>query len=577
MVRAVAYLALTSARNRAALLARRLRRPRYLLALVAAALYLWFFLVGGGRPEQLIGGRPAWLETGLAALFLGAALWAWLAGAERRALAFEPAEVQFLFPAPVARAALIHYKLLRAQLLILLNALFWAVFLSREAFGVSAWRRGLAVWLALSTLQMHRLGASLTRASLREPGAAGWKRHPVILPVVGGTILAVLVTILAALPELQRAAREGIDSLGRAALVMSDAPALRTALAPFRLLARPLLALAAPEWWRALLPALAVLLVHYVWVVRADASFEEAAVEASFARARRVDRRRGASMLVDASAAGVGPPVTRLAPTGWPAAALFWKNVTALLRRRRLALLVIGIAAGAAALGAVSVALAGGLVETLGSALVVWAVFGVLMGPQWIRNDLRGDLGHLAVLRTYPLRGRDVVAAEVAASALLLSLLHLAVLTLAWCALLGSTDYSPGPEMRTRLLLGAALVLPAVNVLALLVHNAAALLYPEWVHLGPARAGRFEALGQAMIVAIAVALVVAVLLAPAAAIGAGIHLAVGLVGRRAETAAWFLGGAGALATAAVETWWLVGWLGRVFERTEPEGAETAGG
>jgi hypothetical protein len=55
-------------------------------------------------------------------LLLSAARW-WLFGADRGTLAFAPAEVQFLFPAPVSRRALVHAKLVRTQLAILLNTL----------------------------------------------------------------------------------------------------------------------------------------------------------------------------------------------------------------------------------------------------------------------------------------------------------------------------------------------------------------------------------------------------------------------------------------------------------------------
>jgi hypothetical protein len=61
----------------------------------------------------------------LAALLLVSAARWWIFGADRGTLAFASAEVQFLFPAPVSRRALIHTKLVRTQIAILLNTVIF--------------------------------------------------------------------------------------------------------------------------------------------------------------------------------------------------------------------------------------------------------------------------------------------------------------------------------------------------------------------------------------------------------------------------------------------------------------------
>ena len=53
--------------------------------------------------------------VGALALFV-IVLLAWIIPHERAALTFTEAEVAFLFPAPVSRRTLIHFKLLRSQL-----------------------------------------------------------------------------------------------------------------------------------------------------------------------------------------------------------------------------------------------------------------------------------------------------------------------------------------------------------------------------------------------------------------------------------------------------------------------------
>jgi len=64
------------------------------------------------------------LAESAGALLLGViVLFAWLVPGERAALTFTEAEVAFLFPAPVTRRTLVHFKLVRSQLRIFFSAL----------------------------------------------------------------------------------------------------------------------------------------------------------------------------------------------------------------------------------------------------------------------------------------------------------------------------------------------------------------------------------------------------------------------------------------------------------------------
>src|SRR4030095_8240768 len=121
----------------------------------------------------------------------------WTFGSERRALAFSPAEVTFLFPAPLTRRALIHYKIARLQLLIVLNVAIWPLLLSRQT-GVAGWRRAVALWVLLSTIALHRTGAALVRRSVAEHGAFGVRRRVVSLTLLCVGIAGALSGIFAA-------------------------------------------------------------------------------------------------------------------------------------------------------------------------------------------------------------------------------------------------------------------------------------------------------------------------------------------------------------------------------------------
>ena len=174
MIEALTYLASRSIQNRLSRQIRRLRTPRYFIAVVLGLLYLYAILEqqrsarDGASPES-----ARWVDLVVTIGVACAAAWAWIFGSERRVLAFSPADVTFLFPGPVTRRGLVSYKLLRAQLVVLFNTLLWTLLLSREEFGGSAWLRALSLWVLLTTLSMHRIGASFVRSSLIEHGTTG--------------------------------------------------------------------------------------------------------------------------------------------------------------------------------------------------------------------------------------------------------------------------------------------------------------------------------------------------------------------------------------------------------------------
>ena len=565
MIGTFAYLLARSGRNRLIRQLRRLRQPRYVAALLLGLAYLWF-IVEHQRPAGPITspGGAGWIElAGAMALALTVA-WAWIFASERRVLAFSPAEVTFLFSAPVTRRQLVHFKLLRTQLVILFNVLLWTLLLSRERFGVSGWLRALSVWTVLTTLSLHRLGASFVRTSLAEHGRSGARRRVVSLTVLAAVIAVALAAALRARPALATAWDEGIGSFLSALATVAEGPLPSALLYPFRLLVAPLAAETLAAWGRAVLPAIGLLLAHYVWVGRADAAFEDAAVEESLRRARRL-ASRAAEPRRSVIHARVAAPY-RLGTDGPPAEAIFWKNLAAVVRtgRPRAAAITLGLAG--AVLAVLSFRAQAHLAEIVAVFSAMWAGFLVVVGPQWIRSDLRGDLPKLDLLRTYPIRGESLVAAEVASSTVVLTLLQLGIASLAYLGLLGNRTMEPGLDVRTAALLGAAVLLPAVNLLGLLIQNGAAVLFPSWVHLGTARPGGVEALGQNMLALMGHLVVLAVALVPPATAGLfGMWLLRPVMGW------WSLVPAGVvtLALIGLEAALAIRWLGREFERIDP--------
>jgi hypothetical protein len=259
-------------------------------------------------------------------------------------------------------------------------------------------------------------------------------------------------------------------------------------------------------------------------------------------------------------------PLFRLSPVGWPAGAILWKNLVAVTRTRRVrnAALILGTLAAVVTI--LSFKPEGALAEIAGWLAVCWAGLMVVTGPQYVRNDLRGDLLKLDLLRSYPLRGWSVVIAEAAASTVMLTVIQFSLLGIGYLAFLGNQSMVPDLEERTILFLACLIFLPAINLLGMLIQNGTALLYPAWVRLGSGRAGGVEVLGQNLLMMIAFVALLSLTLVLPAVIAAG---AFALLRPALDNWAAIPGTVLALGTIAFEAALMVDWLGKIFERTDP--------
>src|SRR5437879_969502 len=137
VISALLYLQFHSVKNRLLRRLGRLKQPKYLLGGIAGAIYFYFyffrymFRTYSGANAVLSATSPrdlALYESIGALILLIIVLLAWFVPHQRAALAFTETEVAFLFPAPISRRGLIHYKLLRSQTAILFTTMLLTLF-----------------------------------------------------------------------------------------------------------------------------------------------------------------------------------------------------------------------------------------------------------------------------------------------------------------------------------------------------------------------------------------------------------------------------------------------------------------
>lgn len=565
---ALRYLLWHSARNRLRGQIARLKRPRYLLAVLAGALYFGTLLFNSRMPSPLAGSTSSAMgQLIYTALIFVTIASGWVFGNDRPALVFSEAEVQMLFPAPLSRAALVRYKVAQAQVVVLFSVIIWVVLLRHGGAGLPFWMRAISLWIILSTLYLHRVGASLVRTSAVTHGSRGMRNNAIPIAIVTVAIVAVAWTVVRAIPSVRAAMLLGNGAQALAEL--SSSQPLAAILFPFRLLVAPLFADSSAHWLLAILPAFALMAAHYPWVTRTDAAFEEAVADAAAKRARAIaatrDARRRPRIIEEGAVPRAWFP---LAPTGHPAIAIIWKNVLAYTRALRLTTLVLLVCAIAVIGTAVYSEVADWSdLAQIGEVLAaIPIVMLVVLGPGFVRADLRQDLLQLDQLRSYPLRGSTIVATEIASTTIILTAMQ--YLLLAFAAALASFDRQAPVPVAPAVLI-ALVVLPTLNAISFTVANGAALLFPGWVRLGDGRAAGIEAMGQ-NVLAIFVSLIITfVAMIPPLFAAVAVAGAVSVTTSQAVSVWSFVPAAPVAALVVLgELWLIIRWLGRVFARTD---------
>lgn len=526
MIRATLFIIGCSARNRARQRLKRLREPRYLVGALVGGAYLVAVIVGRMRAMGMSAGRRRpWRATdallpGLGAsgpIYGGAGLLA-LAGLSlgmpvaSGLLEFTPAETALLFPAPVTRRQLLVYRLMRAQWTVLLGAAIFA--LTYPTASASARLRGLfAGWLLLMTAHVFFSGVTLTRlarASGRQPSAVA--RAPLAavvlsLGIVGGALVGAawsrpIDSVEAALRVLGEVASEGLPHV---------------ALLPFIAIVTPLFADSLTTFMRALPAALLAYALTLAWVLHVDDALDRVADESV--------ERQGHSRPHRETAYRTRSVGFALGPVGRPEWAFLWKGALHTFRLVDRRVLTRGVLIVIWLVGTVALfERTRGLAQALAVLAAVGAGFTVLMGPQIFRLDLRQDLQHLEVLKTWPVRPSAVVRGEIAWPAAMTTVIAWILVVVA-LALSAAVLPARGGELRFVIGAASLVLIPALVLAQYSVHNAVALLFPAWISMGPRRPRGLDAMGQRLIVLGATVLMLLVSLVPGLLVGGALWLA----------------------------------------------------
>jgi hypothetical protein len=475
--------------------------------------------------------------------------------------------VAFLFPAPITRRALINFKLLKSQSAILFSSLLMTV-IGRGWGGGNFLIRAVGWWALLSMFNLHLLGSSFAVTMLMDRGISTWQRRAIFLGAVTAAAAGVFLWVRAALPPFPTAlGAQDVARIAEYARQVLRAGPLPYLLFPFRLMVAPYFAANFAQFLRAIGPALAMIGLHYWWVTRSNIAFEEASMERSRKDAERIVAARSGNWRAMKKPKKAARAPFALSSTGNPAVALFWKNLISAGQyvTARVWLLLVWCAI-----------IAGGILRSNGGRAVdlqmgilflagMLVIMSLVSGPQMLRNDLRQDLPAADLLKMYPMPGWQILLGEVLAPAVMLAALQWLLLVLAFIFCPSRIQAHP-VLLLTRLgvAASAALVLPFIDLIAMLIPNASVLFFPAWFQLGKEGPRGFETTGQQLILMFGQMLVLVISLVPAAAAFAALFFAASFF--LGHPVGVFLGGIAAAIVLAGEAALGIKLLGNVFER-----------
>jgi len=514
-----ATVALLTFKNRILQRLRKLREPRYLIGAVAGAAYFWFFFFRRAHNSGVALARIRDLSfntvivdfASVVVLFMMIAAWA--LPADSGGLDFSEAEIAFLFPAPLRRRDLLLYKILRAQPQALFSAVMLTIIGTRQGYFIGT-------WAAFSVMAVYFTMVSQGRARLRQFHISFLPRLGVVALIIGGLYALVLKQIHTIRPIAIPANYQQTIKAGGSARAAIEAFFQKPVIAAILFVPKFFASAALPGSLTTLVDSVlvvAALGVIFFFIASAlNVSFEEASISTSQRRAVRRERQhsqRIGSFVMFRRA----PALFKLAETGPVEVAIIWKNLIALMRNS-ITWVVILAATMALLLGLAMWTHDASGYLMIGTGLLVLAGFFPLLGPNMFANDLRLDMPRLEVLKSYPISGERLVAAEIAAPLAVISILEMMFASSAsvLMAMAEQTNRWMRMVATPQFIVTVLLLTIPVCAIQLLIRNAVPVLFPGWAVRSKDEPRGFVMTGQRLVTLAGNILVLVVSLLPAA-------------------------------------------------------------
>lgn len=562
MTRAFLFVTVRSFRNRIVSRLKRLRNVRYLVSFLAGLAYFWFVglrhLFSARSPVRFTGLPASGFAVDMAAVVvLFMMILAWALPKQSAGLTFSEAEIQFLFPAPITRRQLLFYKVLRAQPQVFISAALMSFFMFRYAKFVGLW----ACFIALS---VYFTFVALVRARLKILGIGFLVRLPAIAAAAVGVAYLLWQTV-------DRGAFRGLGRKlqpGRLPELpgLFHGPAADALLFVPRFFAHALMPSSALQLLVSCAALLVAALLFFELAARTNIAVEEASIDASqktaARRARMNEQRIGKHVTFPRI-----PPPFRIPAGARPEVAIYWKNLTAGLRISSPWLLIMAVCA-LYFLGQSYYSPEPAVRTLLAGLSLMFAAMFPFLGSTVFTQDMRLDLPRIELLKSYPISGERLVAAEIAGPLTFVAIVELLLLSTA-AIILRAAELSPqmsllaSPEFVTIALLLATPICAA----QLLIRNTVPILLPGWALRAPDEQRGFIVMGQRLLLLAGNLLVLLFVLLPAACL-----VVPGLLIAKY----WFGGSMPVVALTTVlatgllffEVWLGIRFLGRQFEKID---------
>jgi len=460
------FLTFRTFKNRFLYRLRRMKEIRYLLGAIFGAAYFYFALL---RPGGVVRGGPksiGRLPHDIISLFVLAFLILMWILPNLAQIAFSEAELHYVIGGPVSRRRVMVYKLISAQIPVLIATFFAS--LVRFPTG-----HVVGFWVVYSAIACYSMFVAIVKKKLNELGLPSWW-----ITTAG---FAALIGCAWMLMTFHRSGRNAFDT-----------PILAPLLFVPRQIARPLFAKAFSELAISSLIVAAAAALMFFLAASIRVQFDELVQTASERVTRfrsRAQRQPGASV----SFKSLRAPF-RLPANPKPEVAILWKNSIAVMRMTLSSIVLVLIFAAAFLAGA-TLAPDPGLKQTCaGFALAAAAIFPIF-GSMMFKQDYRLDVTRIDVVKTWPIAGERLVAAEIAAPVIATSLLELILLinaAITTSVVSGKVTQFASPQI----LVIAFLFAVPICAVQILLRNAVAIVFPGWGFRTREEQRGFIALGQ---------------------------------------------------------------------------------